>query len=96
MRPNPQDPKDVERAALALKKKYPLLSIHQRRVVASIQLWFGITGDARFALVGFDAKNRPVLSKPEYGEVRYWAVLRNGDPTDAPSMAPAGVTPELA
>ena len=84
MRPSPQNPQDVERRALDLKKTYPLLSIHQRRVIASIQLWREVTGDARFALVGLDAKNRPVLSKPEYGEVRYWAVLRNGDPTDVP------------
>ena len=82
----PQNPRDVERRALDLKKKYPLLSIHQLRVIASILLWHEVTGDARFALLGFDAKRRPVLSKPEYGEVRRWAVLRNGDPTDAPQV----------
>lgn len=63
-----------------LRAKYPHLSQRQAYAMASIEIRPDRNSGAR--LIGFDAKNRPVYERTEYGRVRRNAHTRGGDATD--------------
>jgi N-acetyl-anhydromuramyl-L-alanine amidase AmpD len=62
-----------------IRQKYPHLTRQQAYVMAAVEIRPDRNSDSRF--VGWDAKNRPVFERVEFGTTRLSAQTRSGDPT---------------
>lgn len=76
---SPDYPGSTERAR-QLRAKYPFLSARQAFSMACIEIRPDRNGGAH--LVGFDARNRPVYEREEYGRTRRNAHTKGADPCD--------------